>query len=110
MAIGKMELTKTARSSPPPISVAFWANEAGVNVAAAEGLRSKLTRVFNRPYIIEYSGEANIAQNSLKKIIEALKAGRHVILSFGDYESDLDYLLVSNLLTRSHPRSLGGTD
>ena len=28
------------------------------------------------------------------------KPGKHVILSFGDYESDLDYLLVSNLLTR----------
>jgi DNA helicase HerA-like ATPase len=29
-----------------------------------------------------------------------LENGQHVILSFGGYESDLDYLLVSNLLTR----------
>jgi DNA helicase HerA-like ATPase len=28
------------------------------------------------------------------------KKGKHIVLSFGDYESDLDYLLVSNLLTR----------
>jgi DNA helicase HerA-like ATPase len=68
-------------------------------VAAAEGLRSKLTRVFNRPYIIESNSE-NAATHSLKKIIEALQNGRHVILSFGDYETDLDYLLVANLLTR----------
>ena len=41
-----------------------------------------------------------VSPNSLNHIIEALKAGQHVILSFGDYETDLDYLLVSNLLTR----------
>jgi hypothetical protein len=29
-----------------------------------------------------------------------LEAGQHVVLSFGRHESDLDYLLVSNLLTR----------
>jgi DNA helicase HerA-like ATPase len=29
-----------------------------------------------------------------------LKNGKDVVLSFGDFESDLDYLLVSNLLTR----------
>ena len=34
------------------------------------------------------------------KSIKALDAGQHIILSFGDFESDLDYLLVANLLTR----------
>jgi len=29
-----------------------------------------------------------------------LEAGQHVVLSFGDHDADLDYLLVSNLLTR----------
>ena len=100
MTVGKMEENEDGKKEPAPDSVAFWANQAGVNVAAAEGLRSKLTRVFNRPYIIEDSGDEGAARNSLKKIIEALQAGRHAILSFGDYESDLDYLLVSNLLTR----------
>ena len=99
MTVGKMEENEDGKKEPAPDSVAFWANSAGVNPAAAEGLRSKLNRVFNRPYIIEDSGD-NTAQNSLKKVIEALQAGRHVILSFGDYETDLDYLLVSNLLTR----------
>jgi hypothetical protein len=99
MTIGKLVDNEEGKKVPAPDSVAFWANEAGVNVAAAEGLRSKLTRVFNRPYIIESSNE-NAATHSLKKIIEALQNGRHVILSFGDYETDLDYLLVANLLTR----------
>jgi len=34
------------------------------------------------------------------EIINALEAGQHIVLSFGKHESDLDYLLVSNLLTR----------
>jgi hypothetical protein len=29
-----------------------------------------------------------------------LEQGQHVILSFGKYEQDVDYLFVSNLLTR----------
>lgn len=33
-------------------------------------------------------------------MIDALKAGQRRGASFGDYEQDLDYLLVSNLLTR----------
>jgi hypothetical protein len=99
MTVGKMVENDDGKKEPAPDSVAFWANAAGVNVAAAEGLRSKLTRVFNRPYIIESTSE-NAATHSLKKIIEALQSGRHVILSFGDYETDLDYLLVANLLTR----------
>jgi len=96
MSIGSMVEDDEGKKVPAPGSVAFWANQAGVNVAAAEGLRSKLTRVFNRPYLLHEEG----AGDPLKEVIEALKAGQHVILSFGDYESDLDYLLVSNLLTR----------
>jgi Helicase HerA, central domain len=80
---------------PAPDSVAAWANGAGVNVMAAEGLHSKLGRVFDRPYIVE-----NPAADTVSEIIKALEAGQHVVLSFGNFESDLDYLLVCNLLTR----------
>ncbi len=62
---------------------------------AAEGLHSKLGRVFDRPYIVE-----NPAADTVSEIIKALEAGQHVVLSFGNFESDLDYLLVCNLLTR----------
>jgi uncharacterized protein len=80
---------------PSPNSVTFWANENGVHPMAAKGLHSKLKRLFNKKYIVD-----NPPADSIKAIIEALMAGRHIVLSFGKYESDLDYLLISNLLTR----------
>ena len=85
----------TGKKVPAADSVAFWANQAGVNVMAAEGLHQKLTRVFNKPYIVP-----NPPQDSLGEIINLLASGKHVILSFGDHETDLDYLLVTNLITR----------
>jgi energy-coupling factor transporter ATP-binding protein EcfA2 len=100
MTVGSVVEDEDGKKIPAPDSVAFWANQTGVNVAAAEGLRSKLTRVFNRPYVISSDAGEAPTSDPLKNIIEALKAGQHVILSFGDYETDLDYLLVSNLLTR----------
>ncbi len=80
---------------PAPGSVAAWAADAGVNVAAAQGLHSKLNRLFNCPYILEKP-----AADSVSEIIKTLEAGKHVVLSFGEFDRDLDYLLVSNLLTR----------
>jgi hypothetical protein len=88
------ERGKTKRV-PHPNSVAAWANENGVNVLAAEGLHDKLRRLFNTKYIVEKPAADSVAQ-----IINSLESGRHVILSYGENESDLDYLLVSNLLTR----------
>ena len=76
-------------------SVAYWANEAGVNSMAAEGLHQKLGRIFNLDYVSE-----NPPGSPLQDIIKMLEDGKHVVLSFGKYESDLDYLLVSNMLTR----------
>jgi DNA helicase HerA-like ATPase len=76
--------------------VAAWANEAGVNIMAAEALHDKLRRLFDKEYIVEKP-----AADATSEIIKSLEAGKHVILSFGQaYETDLDYLLVSNLLTR----------
>ncbi len=87
--------TEDGKKVPAPDSVAAWAQAAGVNVMAAEGLYSKLNRVFDRPYIVEHP-----AADSVGEIIRILEAGQHVVLSFGKFETDLDYLLVSNLLTR----------
>jgi DNA helicase HerA-like ATPase len=95
MKQGAMIETEDGKKVPSPDSVAAWANQAGVNVMAAEGLHSKLGRVFRLPYIVEQS-----ASDSISEIIKNLEAGHHVVLSFGRFESDLDYLLVSNLLTR----------
>lgn len=95
MRNGALIETDDGKKVPAPDSVAAWANSAGVHVAAAEGLHSKLQRVFRLPYIVERP-----AADSVSEIIKALEAGQHVILSFASHESDLDYLLVSNLLTR----------
>ncbi|QRN82553.1 ATP-binding protein [Chloroflexota bacterium] len=80
---------------PAPDSVKAWAREANINDFAAEGLHSKLRRLFNAPYIVEQP-----AANALQQMIDNLDNGQHVVLSFGEYEKDLDYLFVSNLLTR----------
>ncbi len=95
MENGAMIENEEGKKIPAPSSVAYWANRAGVNVMAAEGLHSKLQRLFHKEYIVEKPATDNI-----REIIKSLEAGKHVILSFGQFETDLDYLLVSNLLTR----------
>ncbi|HSF79635.1 MAG TPA: ATP-binding protein [Anaerolineales bacterium] len=95
MKSGAVIETEDGKKSPAPGSVAAWALSAGINVMAAEGLHSKLGRVFRLPYIVEKP-----ATDSVNEVTKALEASQHVVLSFGKHESDLDYLLVSNLLTR----------
>jgi len=80
---------------PAPDSVEAWAIRAGVHPGAAEALHSKLRRLFNAPYVVEEP-----SGNALQQMIENLDHGQHIVLSFGRHESDLDYLFVSNLLTR----------
>jgi hypothetical protein len=89
------ERTGKIKRQPHPDSVAAWALEHGVHPAAAEGLHNKLRKLFDKPYIVEKP-----AADSVKQIIDNLDNGRHIVLSFGKFDSDLDYLLVSNLLTR----------
>ncbi len=76
-------------------TVEGWATEHNVNVMAAKALHHKLKRVFNRKYITE-----RVAGNPLGEIIKGLESGLHYVVSFGEFESSLDYLLISNLLTR----------
>jgi DNA helicase HerA-like ATPase len=87
--------TDDGKRVPAPDSVAAWANQTGINVMAAEGLHSKMRRVFNAEYIRDEP-----AADGIKEIIKLLQAGQHAVLSFGRFERDLDYLLVSNILTR----------
>ncbi len=95
MKVGKTVESEDGKRVPAPDSVAFWANQVGVNVMAAEGLHNKLRRLFNLPYIVKKP-----AADAVSEIVKALQAGQHIVLSFGRHESDLDYLLVTNLLTR----------
>ena len=76
-------------------SVNEWAQNRNVNPAAAESLQSKLSRLYHKPYMIKKA-----PYNVVNQIINALQNGYSVILSFGKYQSDLDYLLAANILTR----------
>ena len=95
MRSGAIIETEDGKKAPAPDSVEAWADDNGVNRMAAAGLHSKLGRVFRSPYIVDQP-----ASDGIKEIVKALQAGQHVVLSFGRFESDLDYLLVSNILTR----------
>ena len=80
---------------PAPGTVEAWAGKRNVHVQAAKGLHNKLGRVFNKPYIVE-----DAPSDSFGEVIKGLEKGLHYVISFGEHETDLDYLLVSNLLTR----------
>jgi DNA helicase HerA-like ATPase len=80
----------------PEGSLEGWAESAGIHPEAAKGLHSRLSkRVKGLPYIVEQPASDGVSQ-----IVNALQSGHSVILSFGNHDNDLDYLLVSNILTR----------
>ncbi|MBP6017021.1 MAG: ATP-binding protein [Candidatus Promineofilum sp.] len=85
----------TGKKHPAVHSVAFWARQANVNEEAAKGLYRRLKPIYDKPYIVEKP-----VVDAVTEIVNRLEHGRHVILSFGRFESEEDYLLVSNILTR----------
>lgn len=80
---------------PAPDSVAGWANSHNIHPAAAESLHRKLLPIFHKPYVVERP-----AIDAVAAIAEQLENGRHIILSFGEHDNELDYIIVSNILTR----------
>lgn len=80
--------------TPAPDSVEAWARQHNIHESSANALHRKLTPIYRKPYVV------NKEIKPVASLIDALEAGRHVILSFGQYEQELDYLLVSNILTR----------
>ncbi len=95
MTQGETVEDEDGKKVPANGSVEYWARQAGVNEMAVSALHSKLGRLYEKKYIVEKP-----AVDSLGEIIKALDAGQHIILSFDKNETDLDYLLVSNLITR----------
>ncbi|MFL7839430.1 MAG: ATP-binding protein [Candidatus Promineifilaceae bacterium] len=83
------------KKQPAAGSVAAWARQNNVHEAAAEALHIRLKEIYDKPYV-----KRNPPGNAVKEIVDKLEHGRHVVLSFGDHESELDYLLVTNILTR----------
>ena len=86
---------ETGKTFPAPGSVAAWARANNIHEKAAEALHRRLARIYDRPYVVERP-----ASDAVAAIVDKLENGRHVILSFGDFDNELDYLLVSNILTR----------
>jgi hypothetical protein len=95
MRVNAYNYDEDGKRYPAPDSVAAWAEESGVHPGAAEALHSKMGRLFNKAYIVEKP-----AADALTQMLRNLDNGQHIVLSFGRNESDLDYLFVSNLLTR----------
>ena len=80
---------------PADGSVEAWARDQNVNEISARTLHGRLKQITDRPYVVQKP-----AGDAVAAIVDQLENGRHVILSFGEYDNDLDYLLVSNILTR----------
>ena len=92
---GAVYTDEDGKQRPTEDSVAAWANEVGAHVGSAEALHRKLRALLSRGYLVKEP-----ASKALDQIINNLQEGRHVVLSFGNYEKDIDYLLVTNLITR----------
>ncbi len=99
---------------PAPDSVAGWATSHNIHPAAAESLHRKLQPIFHKSYVVEQP-----AADAVAAIADFLENGKHIILSFGEHDNELDYIVVSNILTRrirqewvrkmESSKSLGGT-
>jgi DNA helicase HerA-like ATPase len=86
---------ETGKTFPAANSVAAWARSNNIHDKAAEALHRRLARIYDKPYVVERP-----ATDAVLAIVDKLEHGRHVILSFGEYDHELDYLLVTNILTR----------
>lgn len=79
---------------PAPDSVEAWARANNIHEKSASALHRKLAPIHRKPYVTDKE------INPVSLMVDQLENGKHVVLSFGRYETDLDYLLVSNILTR----------
>ena len=76
-------------------SLEEFCRDSGAHAGAAEALQRKLRELARKEYV-----QPEMNSNLLDEIILALEGGKHVILHFGKHGSMLDYMLVSNLVTR----------
>ncbi len=72
-----------------------FADSTGAHAGAISALKRKLARVARLDFIREHADFS-----SVDRLIDALVAGRHVVLEFGEHSSSLIYMLVANIITR----------
>lgn len=72
-----------------------FADSVGANLASISALSRKLAQLDRLKFITRKA-----SLSSINNIINALLAGKSVVVEFGQYRSELAYMLVSNILTR----------
>jgi DNA helicase HerA-like ATPase len=78
----------------------------GLNPGTLNVLHRKIERLARLPFL-----KQRAADDSVKRILETLQRGRHVVLEFGRHNSLDAYILVANILTRRiHERYVEMTD
>jgi hypothetical protein len=77
---------ESGKTFPAENSVSRWARQNNIHDKAAEALHRKLKVIHDKPYVVERP-----AADAVSAIVDKLEHGRHVILSFGEYDRELDY-------------------
>ena len=72
-----------------------FAQESGAHAGALSALKRKMEQIARLPFVRETA-----PANTIRGMIDALAAGKHVILEFGQHNSALAYMLVANIITR----------
>ncbi len=72
-----------------------WANAFGLHSGSLQALHRKLSRLRRLEFL-----RPEVADDSVRRILECLRQGIHVVLEFGRYSDLTTYVLVANLLTR----------
>ncbi|MGQ9925261.1 MAG: helicase HerA domain-containing protein [Chloroflexaceae bacterium] len=72
-----------------------FAESSGAHAGAISALKRKLARIARLSFVHEQADFSVV-----DRLIEALAAGRHVVLEFGRHDSSLIYVLVANIITR----------
>jgi DNA helicase HerA-like ATPase len=83
-----------------------FARESGGHAGALSALKRKMEQVARLPFV-----KAAAPANAIAGMIDALAAGKHVVLEFGQQNSSLAYMLVANVITRRiHESWISRTD
>ncbi|GAB4400242.1 MAG: DUF87 domain-containing protein [Anaerolineales bacterium] len=72
-----------------------FCQQSGAHEGSVQALQRDLKKLARKEYI-----RPEMDSNLLDEIILTLKDGKHVILHFGQHSTMMDYMLVSNLVTR----------
>jgi len=72
-----------------------FCEQSGAHEGSVQALQRDLKKLARKRYV-----RTEMDSNLLDQITLALEKGKHIILHFGEYNSMMDYMLVSNLVTR----------